>query len=304
VNISREVKVGAIALVALVILYFGVKFLKGFEVLSKSRQYYAVYDNIDGLKVSNAVIINGYPVGKVTSIRMVPEIGYKLVVQFQITVDLALGKNTKAILATPGLLSDKAIELKVEQGGGMLQNGDTLQSMVQAGMVSELKEQALPLLETVDSTGAAVQVLLKEYHGMGQSVKATMENARQITAQMNAKLAAVDEREIRATLQNMRTISDTLNRVSKELPVIASNIRMLSDSLKQVPIATLSKDIQQTVNSLNEVMVLLKSKEGTAGMLMNDKALYLKMDQTLSSLDSLLVDLRENPKKYINVSVF
>lgn len=301
---SKEVKVGVITLLALVTLYFGVKFLKGVELLSSNRTYYAIYPQISGLKISNPVILNGYPVGRVSMIKLIPERGYSMLVGLEITAEVLIGDRTVAYLTDPALLGDKAIKLEIDQTGGYLADGDTLIGKIDKGITGILQERALPILSTIDSTSDIVNALLKEYSGTGPVVKNTIESTNQLIGTLNQKMGQLNVAEINQTIANVRMLTDTLAMVSKELAPVMKDLNAITDSLNQVPIVAISQDLQKTVNNLNDVVVLLKQQEGTAGMLLNDKELYEKLTKTVTDLDALLIDLKENPKKYINVSVF
>ena len=147
---NNELKVGFLALIAFLILYFGFNFLKGNDLFSSSRTYYVQFDNVDGLMPSNQVMVNGVEVGKVKKVSLDPEKGNKIVVELRINKSLQIPSESLAILSDGALLGGKIIRLELK-GSTLLPEGSTIKSMTEKGLTSLLKERALPVLSNADS---------------------------------------------------------------------------------------------------------------------------------------------------------
>jgi phospholipid/cholesterol/gamma-HCH transport system substrate-binding protein len=301
VKVSNEVKVAALGIVGLVILYFGVRFLKGVDMFTQTNTFYVVYENIDGLKVSNPVILNGYPVGRVKNILLKQGDGnVRIVVEMEIGKEIQFSEETIALLTDPSLLGDKAIELKIGAGKRILQEGDTLKGEVNRGLTDQLLEKASPMLNNLGTMLENVNSLLVEYKGMGEKVQVTMENAASFTAKANQ----LNVQQVNQILADFKKISTELAILSKDLQPMMAKLNSLTDSLNAVPMGSIAEDLGVTLQKLQTTLDAINATEGTIGALMNDKRLYEDLDQTLISLDSLLVDFREHPKRYVHFSVF
>ncbi len=296
---SKEIKVALITVLAGVILFFGVRFLKGIDVFSNVNTYYTIYQKIDGLQVSNPVILNGLPVGRVSKIEILQERNNQLLVSLEINDELVIKDQTEALLTDPELLGDKAIALNIK-GNNNLASGDTLASVIDEGITGLIEEKANPIIEALDSTLYSLNSMLKEYKGMGENVQATMANAAAITD----KVKRVRMDEINGAISNFRQVSADLAKASKDLEPLAENVSAVSDSLKEIPIKQLAAEVQETNNRLKSILKSIDESEGTAGLIVNDKALYNDLDQTIKDLDKLFIDLRENPKRYVHFSLF
>jgi len=296
---SKEIKVALITVLAGVILFFGVRFLKGIDVFSNVNTYYTIYQKIDGLQVSNPVILNGLPVGRVSKIEILQERNNQLLVSLEINDELVIKDQTEALLTDPELLGDKAIALNIK-GNNNLASGDTMASVIDEGITGLIEEKANPIIEALDSTLYSLNSMLKEYKGMGENVQATMANAAAITD----KVKRVRMDEINGAISNFRQVSADLAKASKDLEPLAENVSAVSDSLKEIPIKQLAAEVQETNNRLKSILKSIDESEGTAGLIVNDKALYNDLDQTIKDLDKLFIDLRENPKRYVHFSLF
>lgn len=301
--ISKEFKVGLLALVAGCILYFGFKYLKGINMFSDSNHYYAAYERIDGLQVSNPVMVNGFIVGRVSNISIMQNQGNQMLVELELESDLLVGNASEAQLADNGLLGGKMIDLKLIAGTGNAQEFDTLKSLRVEPMTALLQEKAAPLMEGVDTIMVNVNTLISNYANMSESIKTLVDNASAATVRAN-QLLANNQQDISATLKHFNALSAKLLEQQKQIDPILSKLNVLGDSLTQIEVAALSKDMRTTLAELNSTMGSINKAEGNVGKLMKDEALYENMNQTVKDLDSLFIDLKENPKRYVHFSLF
>ncbi|QCK14072.1 MlaD family protein [Mangrovivirga cuniculi] len=143
-KISKELKVGLLAVVALALFYYGFNFLKGIDFFSSTNQYHVVYKNIEGLTVSNPVLINGFTVGRVSEINLLPERRNEIAITIDVDKDIPVGDSTIAEIISNDLLGSKAVELKLKKDSGFFQDGDTLYGSVQENQIAELQKRFFP----------------------------------------------------------------------------------------------------------------------------------------------------------------
>ena len=296
---SKEVKVASITILAGIILFIGVRFLKGIDIFSNVNTYYVIYDDIDGLKTSNPVILNGMPVGRVSNINILQERNNKLLVSLEISKDLAIRNKTVALLTDPDLLGDKAISLTIT-GNNIAESGDTLVSRIDKGLTGLLESKANPIIEALDSTLNSLNSVLKEYQGMGENVQKTVENASIITG----KVAQINISDLQASLSNLKKMSSDMTEVSTELKPLAVKMNAVADSVNTIPMGEISANLQTSIAKLDKILKSIDEADGSLGLLVNDKELYNNLDQTVKDLDKLFVDLREHPKRYVHFSLF
>ncbi|MBT28176.1 MAG: mammalian cell entry protein [Thalassobius sp.] len=296
---SKEVKVASLTILAGVILFVGVRFLKGIAIFSNINTYYVVYNDIDGLKTSNPVILNGLPVGRVSHIDILQDQNNKLLVTMEIKDNLIIKDKTVALLTDPDLLGDKAIALTIK-GNSIAESGDTLVSKIDKGLTGVLEAKANPIIEALDSTLTSLNAMLKEYKGMGENVQKTVDNAAVITG----KVAQIDVRDLQTSLKNLKVMSEEMAAVSKDLKPLSEKMNAIADSVQTIPMGEISNELQTSLVKLDNILKAIDEAEGSLGLLVKDEKLYNDLDQTVKDLDKLFVDLRENPKRYVHFSLF
>jgi phospholipid/cholesterol/gamma-HCH transport system substrate-binding protein len=304
VKYSGEIKVGLLTVVAGVILYFGFNYLRGIDFFDPTYTYYAVYDRVEGLKVSNQVYVNGLGVGRVANISILQKRGNKLLVTLDLRKDLVITDSTLAILADDGLLGSKKIDLKIRPGRRTLTDEDTLMPQKQGGMLESLMAKASPALGSLDQALINVNALLKEYQGMSAEIKKILANTNATMGNANG-LVAENRTELAATLRNVEKLTASLNQASEaSLKPILAKANTLADSLNALQLATTVNNLNQTIAQLQTTLADINKGQGTLGKLAKDDSLYVSLNRTVASLDSLFVDLKARPKRYVHFSLF
>jgi phospholipid/cholesterol/gamma-HCH transport system substrate-binding protein len=303
VKLSREFKVGLLVTSAIALLYIGFNFLKGISVFSKTATYYAVYENIDGLTVSNPVVVNGLNVGRVSRIQLVQNDVNMVVVEIQVGSDLKLGDSTRALLINSDFLGSKAIQLEIGSIDRPLESGDTLIATVDPSITEFLMQKALPVANSIDILIRNVNKLIDEFAGNGERIDLIMENALQ-TSEVAKEMAIENRRNIQLITRNISEITSELNIASKELVPLLAKMDQVADSLAAISVSESIAKVNKNLDELHRFIAMLNSSEGTVNQLMTDKELYTNLTRSAADLDSLLVDLRKNPKKYVHFSLF
>ena len=309
-KLSKEIKVGLLAVVAGVILYFGFNFLKGSEILSDENEYYALYDNVDGLTVSNAVMLNGLSVGRVKDIRILQERNNQLLVTLSVGNDLKLPTTTVAALADGGLLGGKTINLLVEPGSTLLNDRDTLRSMSEKGLQALIQERALPVLKTADSLMITLRYVVGRFDSTAYVVNRMLRTADATLGTVGGTVKTVDAtvQENRANLAevmaNANRLSASLVETEQELKPLLGKANSVMDSLRVISLSQAVTRANATLASLQGTLADIQAGKGSAGKLLKDEAFYTNVNRTMVSLERLLTDLRQQPKRYVHFSLF
>lgn len=302
-TISKEAKVGLMGLTAMVMLYFGFNILKGSDIFSKNYTYYARYNNIDGLTASNPILLNGLTVGNVKSIQLMQNDGNSLVVTLEIRKDINLRSGTQAILGDGGLLGGKIINLQIPEQGSLLSTGDTLLAVQSAGIASLLQQKALPVVTHADSLVLNLTAVAMGFKETGEILNNVLRNYNQTGTHLN-NLVVSNDKKIRELLDNLNTLSASLVNTEKELKPLLSNANNFLDTLNNLQLKETIKLAQDGLGDFKKIMSELESGNGTVGQLLKDEQVYNNLNYTLISLNQLLANFREHPKRYVNVSVF
>ena len=308
---AREIKVGALATLCLFLLFFGFNFLKGLNIFSPTNSFHGLYSDLHGLEEQAAVYIRGHKVGQVDRISYDFTRDSAFTVDISINKDIALPQGTRMALIADGLLGGMAIELQLpscsdsghtaersysENGltgeTGLIENGSFLPTTYVPGLMESLQGE---LLAHVDDAIQNVDSLVAELRGQveGGHLKNTLSNADRISGD----------------LANVST--DLKRMMNKQVPTIVNNadtaianLNTIVSDLKKADLAATVARVDTAVDGVNGLIADVRSQEGTLGQLIYNKSLYDHIDATVVSADSLLVDLKAHPKRYVHFSVF
>jgi phospholipid/cholesterol/gamma-HCH transport system substrate-binding protein len=303
---SNELKVGFLALLAFLILYFGFNFLKGNDVFSTARVYYVEYDNVDGLMVSNQVMVNGIEVGKVKKVEILPEKANKILVTLRLSQDILIPDKTVAVLSDGALLGGKIIRLRLE-GKGNLAEDSFLKGETEVGVTALLKERAIPVIANADSLLVSFRQISNKFDHTGTYLNTLLKTSNETVSNINGSvngIVADNKANIAQISSNMKTLSTDLIETEKQLRPLLTKFNTVADSLNALKIGKTLKEVDATVISLKKIVQGLERGEGTAGKLIKNDSLYLGLNKTIIDLDKLLLDFRLQPKRYIGISVF
>lgn len=302
-KLSGETKVGLLALIAGVILYVGFNYLKGIDFFDPTTTYYVVYDRVDGLTVSNQVQINGMSVGRVAAVTILQDRGNKLLVTLDIQDDIILGKGSVAQLADNGLLGGKKIDLLVAFTDQKLNEGDTLIAKRESGMTEMLMEKAAPVMQQLDSTLLNINRLVKEYQGVSTEVRKILANTADASGQASGILAE-NRSKMAQIATNINKLSAQLVETEKSIKPLVSKMNTFADSLNAMQLASTVNNANRSLISLQKTIQSIEQGQGTLGKLIATDSLHTNLNRTLVSLDSLFIDLKARPKRYVHFSIF
>ena len=307
-NNIRSMKVAIFCITAIIIFYLGANFLKGLNVFSHKTYYYAVFDNVGALHESTTVTLNGYPVGKVSEIKILSSNPVRICAEILLTEDVDLPKDSRFEVAQKDVLGGMVVNLILGRSSQIAHNKDTLACGLAPGMfdgLDEMKAQLQSVIASVDTIGLAVKsVFLPQDQNNGAlMLKNTLVNLEQTTHHLNAILAS-NEYKVNDMVTKLNKLSTTLSDATPQLNAIITNLDHISDSLAQANIRTLVTEAQQTMAHINALTRDIENGNGTVGKLLQNDSLYHNINNTAESLDLLLKDLKQHPSKYVNITVF
>ena len=299
---SREVKTALLAIIAIVILIFGYSFLKGENLLDNSRTFYVVYDDVEGLSPSSEVTINGLKVGHVTKIDFLDKSG-KLIVTFTVKKDFEFSKNSEANIYGGGIIGGKSLAIvpKYDPKIGMAETGDTLSGSKEEGIMELVNDRLTPLQQKLESTIVSADSMLTAITQILDD--STRNNIRGTFRNLDATVSSfqITANELQGIVQGN---SEKLDRTFTNLDEMSGNFNKFSDTLANMNIGKITTDLETMIADFEKISNKLNSKEGTAGKLLNDDAVYNNLDRATRQLEELLQDVKLNPKRYVHFSVF
>ena len=294
---SKEIKVGLIGVIGLVLFYLGSNFLKGIDFFSPINRYYALYENVDGLIVANPVIVNGYSVGRVSEIKILQEKNNKILVSMDIDKDLIIGRSSKATLSSNDFLGSKAIVLSIGDINSPISEGDTIMSEI-AGGLSELLEKATPITDNLGVTISRLNDILASLRGSGDMITTTLDNLNNVLTNTN-NLIDSNEETITSTLENLNNLTDDLSDKLNDIDPIIKGANDMISNLSSVDFENTFNQIDILLSSANGIFDDIESGEGgTLSLLLSDDSLYNNLNKTAFDLDKLLQHINENPKHF------
>ncbi|MCU0352749.1 MAG: MlaD family protein [Cytophagales bacterium] len=300
-SLSKEIKVGLLALVAGVILYFGFQYLKGTDLMAVQREYHAVYNNVSGLKKSNPVKINGVQVGKVANLTLIS--GNRVVVTFDIERQYRLNDSTRAIFASASALGDKEIQLIVGNGTRLLTEGDTLIGRTEPGMLDIVAEQAKPIVRDLDTMLVNINTLVKQMQKLSQPLGGTLQNLQSTSGKLD-NILAQNQAAIRGIANNLNSMSAALNDPQTGVKPLMAKLNAAGDTLSQMQLAETVQKANASIANINKLLGDINQGQGSLGKLAKNDSLYNNLNRFSANLDSLMVDFRQRPKRYVHFSVF
>lgn len=299
---NREVKIALTAIVAIVLVYLLINFMKGINVFKSSNTYYVRFDNIAGLAVSNAVYANGYPVGIVRGIQYDYGNHERVVVAIELDKEMHMPRGTKAELVT-SLMGGVTMSLMLGPNPtDNLAQGDTISGGLHEGAVEKveaLMPTIMDMLPKLDSIVTNVARLSAD-----PALAQTLRNTAEITNNLrrtSAKLDAMVGRDLPQMMQHLNNTSRNVERLSNNLAAINLQETMNEVNASLAEVRQFSANINVMTNDLNSK---LNSRDNTFGLLLNDRKLYDNLNRTVSSADSLLINVKAHPKRYVHFSIF
>ncbi|OSZ79911.1 mammalian cell entry protein [Chitinophagaceae bacterium IBVUCB2] len=306
-KISNETKVGILTIAALTILILGFNFLKGKDTFNKTQKIYAIFNNMGSLEKSNEVKINGLPVGKVYDNKELDKEVSAVLITINLTRDVNIPDNSVAYIGS-SLVGASHIVIEKGDSKTFLKIGDTLQTREQNGLLAQVSSQLNPTLTKVRSTLDTLTQTLSGVNGLLNSdakinLQQTFANLNRASSALNGLLDN-QTGSLAGTLRNTESLTAALNKNTDNITSTIGNFKTTSEKLAALELKPSIDSLNAMISQLKGAVAKIASKEGTLGALINDRTLYNKLNDAILSAEILMDDLRTNPKRYVNLSIF
>lgn len=308
-KLTNETKVGALTAIAIALLFIGYSFLKGNDIFSNENMFYTDYDHVDGLAVSNPVIVNGFKIGRVSKTTLMDN--GKIRTEFKIKDEYKIPSNTIARISNDGFLGGKVIVFDLGNSDTYAQDGDPLQSDVQANLlqkVEPLQKKVEDLVVKLDSVLSAVNTALdqefqRDFKTSLRSISVSLKNMEKITTDVEGLMGSEKVR-LSKILANLESITDNFKNNNDKINNIMGNLEHLSSDLSQTEIKSTIDNANQAMQDVLNITDKINKGEGSLGLLLNDDKLYNNLNNASKNLDELMHDVKTNPGKYLKISIF
>ncbi len=284
-------------IIAALVLFFGIEFLKGINLFRPANYYYAYYSNVDGLAVASPVQVNGYKVGQVREIIYDYADPGKIKVMLAMDKKLSIPADSYAEMGQT-MLSGAYINLKIGKSAKKLAVGEEIPSGTSNGMMESISNEIMPaisqIMPKIDSLLSNLNTLVAD-----PALLQSIQRLDGITANVlgvTEGLSNTMSRDVPLVVRDARSITHQIDSVS-------ANLLALSKTLKQLPIATTMANVNDITANLSNFATKLNSSTSTLGRLTNDDELYHRLNQVSADIDSLIVDIKRNPKRYISIKL-
>lgn len=304
---KTEIKVGLVGLGILILLFFGIKFLKGIDIFNKEVSYHVLYKDVSGMHESNYIYLNGMKVGYIKDIKAMDNRAENFLVTISISSKVNMTKDSKIVLFNADMLGSKALRLELGHGE-LLHKGDTITGEIEVGMLDKLGTAITPMAENLDSILSATKSILNQQNR--DNIQRTLANLESTSRKLNDisqqfdGLIDSEKNKIKNIIANTESITTNLKDNNERLSNIISRIDQIIDTVAQANIGSTLSETSRTIERLNKVLGIIENGKGNLGLLINDEGLYRNLNESARKLDALIEDIKANPKKYVKISVF
>ena len=295
-KIRKEFKIGFFAVVVILVSWWGIKWLQGQNLLLSSSSYYAYYDDVSGLMTSSRVMLRGVQIGNVQDIELE---GDKVRIEMLIEDEYAalIPVNSVAELGAASLMGGTQIAIIQGDATETVKPEAVITGRIKPDLVGTMSEKAGELLDGLNTTVDGINELLSTNR---ESINHMITNLEAMTVSINSMLSAA-RNDINGTLSNLRTFTSTLAANSGRIEAMIGNIDKVTTDIAE---ANFVEQLDSTLSSLDSIVKTIEGGDGTAGMLINDKALYESLNDAGDNLAELLEDLKAHPMRYVHFSLF
>jgi len=305
-RLSKEFLTGFIFILTIVLLFYGIKFLKGLNVFEPEKTYYSIYNDIDGLQVGSSVNLNGFNIGTVSNIQLI-SLNNNLLVSLNINKLDSIPNNSVFKIVNQDLMGTKGVSLVFGKSLEFAQVGDTIKSSIENSLQDEVNAQILPLknkaeelIGSVDSLLTIVSAVLNK--NTRENLSNSLKSLDLTFSLMSKTMIKVDsliyknDNRLTSILTNIESITSTINSNNSNIKNVMENVSSISDSLAK-------SDILSLVNNLNEITNNIARGKGSLAKLINDDNFYDNLEKSSKEMNLLIEDIKNNPSRYVNFSI-
>lgn len=302
-KLSREFKIGVFGIAMIALLYISINFIKSNRIFTSDKTFYAVFKTADGLEASAPVMTKGFRIGTVEKVEF-DLYSQDIIVTFSVEKEYPLPSDSKVKITSSSILGGKIIEVLIGSNHGLpIPNKDTVQSVFEPSLFEmagseyvTLKDKLASFSTKIDNALTGLESALSPENM--NNLKGSLANLNTVTGDV-AQIIENRKQNLENMLKNLDALSNDLRKTMPDIQKTFANLSSASDSLPAI-----FTNVNGAIEQVNKIMSHVNSGEGNLGKLVQDEQLYNSMTQSLSDLSLLITDLKENPKKYINVVVF
>jgi len=314
-KISREIRIGAFGIVTLTLFIIGVNFIKGKDIFHKHRVFYAVYDATSGIQDAAPVSINGFNIGKVTNIGFLNENSSKILLELTVYNSVFIPSNSVARIFSLDLLGTKNVEIVFGDSKVGAQSGDTLIGGTQMSLTDEVNKQVAPIKEKAENLLSSLDTMVTVLHTVFNpetrkainasfmSIRTTLSNLESTTFNLDT-LVYGQRKRLERIMFNIESITANFRENENNISNILSNFSMISDTLARANIAGTLINVNKVLTQVESITRKIDNGQGSMGLLINDQKLYDNLNKSAAQLNALIGDMKTNPYRYVNFSVF
>jgi phospholipid/cholesterol/gamma-HCH transport system substrate-binding protein len=297
---TKEIKIGIMVIVAIILFIFGYNYLKGKNLLEESRTFYAVYDQVEGLSKSSLVTINGLQVGTIMNINIRDDA--KLVVVMNIKNDFPFSKSSIAEIYGGDLIGGKSIAIVPDFEDKILAKpGDTLIGKIEVGLLELVNDKLSPLQQKIEDGVSSVDTLLTSInYVMDDNTQNSLKNSILKFNKTIDRLSRTSVQIDNLLSENSDEFTNTMTNISE----MSEKFNRISDTLSRIEFNKIVKDLEATLAQVKNITEKIDGGEGSLGLLINDKKMYNNLENASKELEELIQDMKLNPKRYVHFSVF
>ncbi len=312
---SNEIKIGIIVTIALLLLIWGINYLKGVSLLKNERTFYAVYSNVGGLNKANPINVNGLGVGQVQNVEFMKNSNGKLLVTFLISNDIAIPRNSIAKIVSADLMGSKSIELKLGDATALAVDGDTLISDTQLSLSEEVNKQVAPIKVKAEALMSSLDSVMNVIHAIfNEKARADLSSSiEKISLALSSlehaslgidTIVSSEKGRLENIFSNIESISKNIKNNNDRISQALGNIADITDTLAKARLSETIKHINDAVTQVSTIVETINQGKGSLGLLVNNDSLYNNLNASSKDLDFLIKDMKENPNRYVHFSVF
>jgi phospholipid/cholesterol/gamma-HCH transport system substrate-binding protein len=301
---KTELKIGATGLVVIALLIFGINYMKGKNLFSSDKTYYAIFNTVAGIHESNYIYINGMKIGYIKKIKSMDAQSQKFLITLSINTDVVIPKDSKLVMYSSGLLGTTELRVDIGKSPTMLAKNDTILAGVESGLVNSIGSAIMQLDSVLININQVLNAeTQKNIEKSFENIKLTTDRLSSISLQVDG-LVESEKGKIKHILSNAESIVANLNNNNEKLGNIIANFNNISDTLAQAKIGTTLREANSSLASLSSVLNKIDKGEGSVGLLLSDDKLYNNLESSAKKLDALIEDIKQNPKRYLKFSIF
>jgi phospholipid/cholesterol/gamma-HCH transport system substrate-binding protein len=303
-KLSREAKTGIVTIVVIALAIWGFNYLKGKNIFKPTNTYYVVYQNVEGLIESGYVYYRGYKVGNITGLKFNREHQNSFIVEFIISKDFKIPINSVVTAMQASIIaSTKDLEITFSDEKTYHEPGDTIKAGYDPGMMGMIEPVKDDLEEIVESLKETISAINHTFDEKTQNdLKSTIASLNKSLASLGYMLSS--NGTLGKTMKNVESITSNIKDKNEEIGKSIEHMANVSSALDSADLQSVIHSLDSTLLATKNIMRKINDGDGTAGLLINDSSLYFNLASATASLDSLLVDLKEHPKRYVHLSVF